>query len=383
MARSTGAGREPRRSSPRRVSRTYARRLYSGKNLAQGELGRRYARARVFAVGSWFEGFCQPGLEALACSTPLVTTDNGGCREYAIDGETALVVPPRDAPAMAEAIRRLLDDPALAHRLAENGLELVARDFDWEQRTNEFESVLDGVCAGRAGAPPQTRQEYDHPELSIIVRAGDDLRATQHFMEAARRHTDVPFEVVMVDANTEWEAENYAHFAADRTVRAEATAGYGRGVTMGLDAARGAYAAFCTPATALGPEWASRLIATARAYERAAIVVPAIRAGGNEVEVLPPFSEVPAEGLYLVRVDVLARLGGWDDRYETAAAANLDLCFTAWVHDLDVVRDERVAAPGSDLDEPSPRRAGDRRRFLDKWNASIKGRRTRAASHRV
>ena len=50
--------------------------------------------AEVFVVGSWFEGFCQPGLEAMACGVPLVTTNNGGCLEYAIDGETALVVPP-------------------------------------------------------------------------------------------------------------------------------------------------------------------------------------------------------------------------------------------------------------------------------------------------
>ena len=130
---------------------------YAGKNLDQQALGREYASARVFAVGSWFEGFCQPGLEALACGTPLVTTDNGGCREYAIDGETALVVPPRDARAMADAIRRLLDDEALAARFVANGLDVVARDFDWERRTDEFESVLDGLCAGPAPAPPPTR----------------------------------------------------------------------------------------------------------------------------------------------------------------------------------------------------------------------------------
>src|SRR3954469_23930819 len=121
---------------------------YAGKNLDQGALGREYAAARVFAVGSWFEGFCQPGLEALACGTPLVTTDNGGCREYAVDGETALVVPPRDARAMADAVRRLLDDDALAARFVANGLDVVARDFDWDRRTVEFESVLDGLCAG-------------------------------------------------------------------------------------------------------------------------------------------------------------------------------------------------------------------------------------------
>ena len=72
---------------------------YAEKDLEQSALGREYDAGRVFAVGSWFEGFGQPGLEALACGVPLVTTDNGGCREYAEDGKTALLVPPRDPGA--------------------------------------------------------------------------------------------------------------------------------------------------------------------------------------------------------------------------------------------------------------------------------------------
>src|SRR5437764_535484 len=111
----------------------------------------------------------QLGLEALACGVPLVTTDNGGCREYADDGETALVVPPRDPAAMAAAIRELLEDRELATKLVANGLEVVARDFDWEKRTAEFAQVLDGVSAGTALAPPPGRPAPPtDPQLSIV-----------------------------------------------------------------------------------------------------------------------------------------------------------------------------------------------------------------------
>ena len=226
---SSGPGRAPARSSTRASCIGVPVARYAGKNLDQAALGREYASARVFAVGSWFEGFCQPGLEALACGTPLVTTDNGGCREYAVDGETALVVPPRDARAMADAIRRLLDDDALASRLVANGLEVVERDFDWERRTDEFEAVLDGVAAGPAYAPPPTREPAPAaPELSVVVLAWDNLLYTQQFADSVRRNTDVPYELVIVDNGSQWEAANYARARPTRwcsTTRTSASRG--------------------------------------------------------------------------------------------------------------------------------------------------------------
>jgi len=127
---------------------------YEGKDLPQSEMAAEYCRAEVFAVGSEFEGFGWPGLEALACGVPLVTTDNGGCREYAIDGETALVVPPRDARAMAEAIARLRADGDLAARLRANGLELVRERFDWGRATDELERELRAIADAPDGDSP-------------------------------------------------------------------------------------------------------------------------------------------------------------------------------------------------------------------------------------
>ncbi len=318
--------------------------MYSGKGLDQHELGRRYARAQVFAVGSWFEGFCQPGLESLACGTPLVTTDNGGCREYAIDGETALVVAPRDARAMGDAIRRLRSDRSFAETLSANGLELVARDFDWEQRTDEFAAVLDGVIAGQATAPPRVSTRVEAPELSIVVRGGDDLRQTQLFVERARRHTDVPFEVVIADAGTGWEAENYARYGAEAVAKIDPHEGFGLSMNAAAAQARGTYVAFCTVDTVLPAGWASRLLETARSYEHAAIVVPAAGAGDG-AEVLPTFSDAPRATVYLVSTELVAQIGDCYDDYETPRFANFDLCFEAWSQGLDVVCDHELAIP--------------------------------------
>jgi glycosyltransferase involved in cell wall biosynthesis len=60
--------------------------------------------------------------QALACGVPVVTADTPAARELLVDDESALLVAPGDAPALAAAVQRLAEDPALARRLADGGL---------------------------------------------------------------------------------------------------------------------------------------------------------------------------------------------------------------------------------------------------------------------
>jgi glycosyltransferase involved in cell wall biosynthesis len=357
---------------------------YADKDLQQAALGREYDASRVFVVGSWFEGFAQPGLEALACGVPLVTTDNGGCREYAVNEDTALVVPPRDPQSMAAAIQRLLDDRDLSGKLVANGLEVAARDFDWERRTDELADILDGVCTGTAVAPPPRRPEPPtDPDLSVIVLAWDNLEYTQRFVESARRHTDVAFELIVVDNGSNWEAAGYARAAADHAVLNESNLGFARGMNQGLAAARGTHVAFCNNDTILPKRWASTLLETARRHERAGIVVPALTAArggvtvrsepGDQVASLPPFSAPPGAVVYVMNTDVVRQLGAWNDGYEIASGEDIDLAFTVWVNDLDIVYDQRVLVDhvgkgsASRLDDWPTLWARNRKRFFERW----------------
>jgi glycosyltransferase involved in cell wall biosynthesis len=61
--------------------------------------------------------------QALACGVPLITADTPAARELLVGEQSALLVPPGDAQALAAAVRRLAGDPALAQRLAEGGLQ--------------------------------------------------------------------------------------------------------------------------------------------------------------------------------------------------------------------------------------------------------------------
>ena len=111
-------------------------------NPPQAELRRLYSGADVYLCPSWDEGLGMPSMEAMACGAALVTYDNGGSRDYARDGETALVAPRRDVAALAGALERVLDDAALRGRLAVAGSAFVRETFDWDRAVARMENLL-------------------------------------------------------------------------------------------------------------------------------------------------------------------------------------------------------------------------------------------------
>jgi glycosyltransferase involved in cell wall biosynthesis len=78
-------------------------------------------------------------MEAMACGVPVVASGISGIPELVDDETTGLLVPPRDPQALARALRRVNDDPALRDRIGHGGREKVEREFD--VRTNAAELV--------------------------------------------------------------------------------------------------------------------------------------------------------------------------------------------------------------------------------------------------
>ncbi len=111
------------------------------------DLAALYAGAEVFCFPSLREGFGLPILEAMAQGTPVVTSAGTSTEELATGA--GLVVDPRDPDAVAGAIAAVLDDPAMAQRLARAGRERAAR-YPWAA-TARLVAAAYREAAGDAG----------------------------------------------------------------------------------------------------------------------------------------------------------------------------------------------------------------------------------------
>ncbi|MGH2997092.1 MAG: glycosyltransferase, partial [Gaiellaceae bacterium] len=83
--------------------------------------------------------------QALACGVPLVTADTPGARELLADGESALLVPPGNPEALAQAMLRLAGDPALARRLADGGLAAYRERASEDVLGSRWRSLIESL----------------------------------------------------------------------------------------------------------------------------------------------------------------------------------------------------------------------------------------------
>lgn len=99
-----------------------------------------YDQSRIFLQASTVEGFGLPAVEAMASGCALVTTDNGGSRDYAFPGRTALVCD-TTTNDLARGVTTLLTDPVTHRRVAEAGVAEIAK-FRWSRSAEQLEALL-------------------------------------------------------------------------------------------------------------------------------------------------------------------------------------------------------------------------------------------------
>jgi glycosyltransferase involved in cell wall biosynthesis len=115
-----------------------------------------FALSEVAVLPSLWEPFGLAALEAMAVQTPVVVSASGGLREFVRDGENGFLVPPGDAQALANAIARVLADPALALRMGTAARSTVMQGFTERHVARAYEKLYERFL-GKDGAPTPGR----------------------------------------------------------------------------------------------------------------------------------------------------------------------------------------------------------------------------------
>ncbi len=221
-------------------------------------------------------------------------------------------------------------------------------------------------------------------ELSIVVLAWDQLPYTTACVDSLRANTDVSYELIIVDNGSAPEAAAYAAEAADISVLNPTNRGFAVGMNQGLGEATGRFVAFVNNDTVFPEQWASTVLSN---FEdpTVGLVAPAVTAAGNPVTVraqvgehssaLTPFAELPSGVVYVLPSHLIREVGGWNEGYPVASAEDLDLVFTIWTNDLNIVLDERVLVQHvsqgtvkSKLPNRGSLYRANLNRFLDRWS---------------
>lgn len=115
--------------------------------VPHAEVERLLERASVVVAPCEREGFGLAAAEAMAFGRPVVAAAGGALLELVADGETGVLVPPRDAPALRAAVERLLADPALRERLGAAACVRARERFGWDGVTDRTLDVYRQVVA--------------------------------------------------------------------------------------------------------------------------------------------------------------------------------------------------------------------------------------------
>jgi len=125
--------------------------------LSVEELVEQYSTARVAIVPSFFEGFGFPASEAMACGLAVIANAAGALPEVVgSSGEAGLLVPQRNAEAMAKAMQDILSDPAKTERMGRAARRRVERIFQWSEAASRLALVFEETIRASDRRPRST-----------------------------------------------------------------------------------------------------------------------------------------------------------------------------------------------------------------------------------
>src|SRR3972149_3382598 len=246
---------------------------------------------------------------------------------------------------------------------------------------------------------------FERPVVSILIVTFNKAEYTFQCLETIKAHSDVPYELIIVDnASTDDTTGLLERLENATVIRNTGNAGFLRACNQGARSARGEFILFLNNDTQVSPNWLEKLVATARSYPScgavgAKLVFPTGRLqeagstvlsngvtrgrGRNSNPLSPDYCSVKeaeycSGACLLVRKDLFSGLGGFDERYSPAYYEDVDLCFGIRKLGYKVVVEPEVQVLHYEFGSGSFGKAYElslenRKKFTEKWDAELKG----------
>jgi hypothetical protein len=167
----------------------------------------RVARPAVAGLLRDADVFCAPSfgpesagvslLEAMASGAAVIASEIRGYDEVVLNEATGLLTPPRDIPALAAALDRLLGDAELRRRLSGHALRVVRR-YDWDRVTGELLEVYDEVASRRRHSLPRRRRQQSELFADFHIHSHHSKDCVMPVADILERAREVGLDVVAV-----------------------------------------------------------------------------------------------------------------------------------------------------------------------------------------
>lgn len=165
--------------------------FYDMSKMSQNEIAKIYEMCDVTVCASFkVEGFSLPPLESMASGTPVVTTDNGGVNDYAINNENAIIVSPGNIKEIYRSIDLVLSSSTIYSRLVENGLK-TANEYIWYKQIDLLEGLLERLY--------KKQKALMREQLSICMIVKNEEQYLENCLESIK---ELANEIIVVDTGS-------------------------------------------------------------------------------------------------------------------------------------------------------------------------------------
>lgn len=348
------------------------------RNLSSSQVADFIRRVRLVVVTSMYEGFSLPALEAMACGTPVITTNNMGAESFCQHEFNSLIVPFGDTTTLGRYIHEILTGARDVNQQQANGFR-TALEYSQANSMRHFFKVFEKLLAtsfpeenknsllapfieseSRFEQMVRTAQQSSvqrQPLVSIIILTYNCLTYTQKCIESILQATDYPFELVLVDnGSTDGTIEYLHRLQAEQpnvqVIYNSSNRGFAAGNNQGAQVARGKYLLFLNNDVVVSSGWLGNLVTALERHPRIGAVGPMTnKISGRQAYSHIPYAEEDLNGFHtfarqvsqaannkvtpryrlagfalLMPKALFTELGGFDESFGTGNFEDDDLC---------------------------------------------------------